>query len=428
MSETPQQPVTPQGKGNASSAPHISVKDEINVGATTLVAEKRWAKILFRGISVCTTLFLVGSFSQQVYSHFQKPRATDPSICVFLPDPARSPDGSFYQDGVVQKRGFDKAVQDADKLPNRLKVDFQYMKREETPEELLKRMRECYQGSGATFFIMTMSSKTGDLHEHFKRWHDECHRRGGREPVLIATVASAPDIADASGGILRWYIRSEEESALLAEYLRWKEAVTHVGVFYITRNAGQADDRYGNRGMQEFHDRFISGLGGSSIDDYSTTAGTAKSKVATFLAKNQSNTKQAPNVVGAFIVGYGDMVREVLAELISQGFAGPIACASTLTEPDWQPQGTNADKRIFTVLPRMSDPRTKLQKDDRNVVFFFSKQTLFRVLELTAKDSDSRTFVDRWIKSGINTQLAQECLENGDILVQLDVAGCDQWR
>jgi hypothetical protein len=346
---------------------------------------------------------------------------------VFLPDPAHSSDGSFYQDGVVQKRGFDKAVQDADQLPNRLKVDFQYMKGEDTPQELLTAMKERYK-SGATFFIMTMSSKTGDLRDHFRGWHDECRRRGEREPLLIATVASAPDIADASGGILRWYVRSEEESALLAEFLRWKEGVAHAGVFYITRHDGQADDRYGNRGMKEFSDRFLYGLAGSSVDGYSTTAGTAKSNVAAFLGKNYSNTKEGTNAVGVFIVGYGDMVREVLGELLSQGFSGAIACASTLTEPNWQPQGTNADKRIFTVLPRMSDSHTKLQRADRNVVFFFSKQTLYRVLQLTAKDSDSRTFVDRWRKNESSTQLAQECLENGDILVELDVADCDQWR
>src|SRR5205807_420162 len=103
-------------------------------------------------------------------------------------------------------------------IPNKLSVEFHFMLLDDTPRKLLLEMKELYEKKGSTFFVMTMSGKIAAIREHFKAWHDECVRNGAREPILIATVASAPDLCDASSGILRWYVRSDEESSVLAEY------------------------------------------------------------------------------------------------------------------------------------------------------------------------------------------------------------------
>ena len=382
--------------------------------------------VLFWFITISLTLFFVGSFATKVYSSIRTPPLPPPSICVLLPDPASFSDGAFYQDGVVQKRGFTKAEDDADKLSNRLRVQYIYMRREVSADTLLNQMKMEYAQSGATYFVMTMSSKIEAIRSHFINWHNDCVQMGVREPILIATVASAPDLADGSGGILRWYVRSQEESAALAEYLSWKEGIMNAGVFFITRHVGQTDDEYGKGGMETFRERFINGLGGKMVDPYCTTAGTAKSNVSEFLAKVK-RARLNSNNTGVFIVGYGDMVREVLNELLKQGFTGPIACASTLTEPDWQPKERSADNRIVTVLPRLANPQTRLEVDDRNVVFFFAKEALFRVLELTATDANSKTFVERW-KTESKKYLNQEFLANGDCAVQLNVVGSEEWR
>jgi hypothetical protein len=80
------------------------------------------------------------------------------------------------------------------------------------------------------------------------------------------------------------------------------------------------------------------------------------------------------------------------------------------------------------VLPQMADPQIPLCGDDRNVVFFFAKQTLSRVLELTAKDTDAHTFVERWMCGDAKSQLSQEYLANGDIIVRLRIVGAECWR
>jgi len=403
-----------------------------SVGPTEVTPKTKPAKLFLIAV---TGVVVIGSviffFTQihNIYNYFKKAPPRDPTIEVFLPNPTRESEGAFYQDGAVQKRGFDTAMMAAEDWPNKLNVDFQPMSLEESPEMLLQRMKNLYETNGATFFVMTMSTKVGGILRHFESWHNECVRERRREPVLIATAASAPNLADAANGVLRWYVRSEEESSTLAEYLRWKLSVTRAAVFYITRNPNLANDDYGTRGMEVFRDRFSS-LGGVCDEQFRfyVTAATAKTAVGSFLARYKGNNHQDTEDRGVFIVGYGDMVRVTIDELLAQGFKGPIVCASTLTELNCQPKDTSADNRIFTVLPRTSASQAQLQGDDKNVVFFFAKKVLLRVLELTAKDRNSGTFIERWKSFSGETQLDQECLANGDIIVRLDVVVAEQWR
>lgn len=406
----------------------FSFKDSIKIGLTTVEAKSKRATYVLRFISICVAIFMVNAACQPILLWFRGTKSSLPSISIFLPDPARANEGAFYQDGSVQRRGFEKALLDSEKVPNRLQVAYHYMKREDAAKDILAKMRQAYESENATYFIMTMSSKVGDIREHFMRWRKECLSDGKRMPILIATVASAPDIADANSGIVRWYVRSDEESTLLASYLRWKRGVSRVGIFYITRNPGQTDDSYGKYGMTVFRDRFLHSLKGERVECYGTTASTAREQVARFLSAFQLSANRETSDVGAYVVGYGDMVRDVMAELISQGFRGPVACTSTLTEPDWQPITTTADSRIATVLPRLSDPQGILSKDDRNVVFFFAKQTLTRILELTASDPAPENFIAHWMCGNGKDLLDQEYLANGDIQVHLNVVTAEIWR
>jgi hypothetical protein len=357
----------------------------------------------------------------------QSGSASHPPIQVFLPDWERPTDGAFYQDGLVQERGFVKAVQDADSIPNKLPVSYQRMYHTDSAETLLGSMKRLYTEQGSTFFVMTMSTKVEAVRKGFIAWHRECVCEGKPAPVLIATVASAPDLADISGGVVRWYVRSEEESSLLAEYVHWKLGVSHAVVFYITRNAGQADDSYGQRGMEVFRNRFLA-LGGATAEAHSVTAATAKSEVEHFLTTFKTNAPDATREVAAFVVGYGEMVKATVHELILQGFQGPIVCASTLTEPDWQPADCSADHRMFTVLPRLKGVDGRLDSADRNVVFFFAKLSLRRVLEWTAEDPDPRKFLERWPRGAKESPLDEEYLANGDIIVNLEAVEAERWR
>lgn len=387
--------------------------------------KSRVAKIILAALSLVAFAGMVWEFVGKVKAAF--PPIPQPSILVILPDPDKREDGAFYQDGFVQKLGFQKALEDTEFIPGKLMVRYHYMKRDDSPDAILASMKEAYRHDGATFFVMTMSTKIADLRHHFEAWHNECVKNGQRAPVLIGTVASAPDLPNAAAGIVRWYIRSDEESALLAEYLRWRLGITHAAIFYISRTPSMADDAYGKRGMEVFRDRFED-LGGTDSRPYSVTASTAAQEVARFLRQSDWQEAQSRHHVGVFVVGYGDMVKNTLTELISNKFDGPIVCASTLSEPDWQPQDTTADEHIFTVLPRCTTPHRRFQGHERNMVFFFARKTLARVLQMTAAERDSSSFIKNWINGERDPQLDQEYLANGDTIVQLDVVAVNDLR
>jgi hypothetical protein len=73
-----------------------------------------------------------------------------------------------------------------------------------------------------------------------------------------------------------------------------------------------------------------------------------------------------------------------------------------------------------------------LISDDHDIVAFFATLTLYRVLRVTASGGISQ-FHRRWTTGEFATtwnglELDQEHLSNGDILVNLAVAGSEAWR
>jgi hypothetical protein len=105
-----------------------------------------------------------------------------------------------------------------------------------------------------------------------------------------------------------------------------------------------------------------------------------------------------------------------------------IACTSTLTGTEWQPADRSADDRIITVLPRMKNHHNAPTARDRNVVYYFAKSTLHRVLNIAARDPDSRHFLERWRTDDGGPQFCQEFLADGDTAIQVDIVGSDKWR
>ncbi len=184
------------------------------------------------------------------------------------------------------------------------------------------------------------------------------------------------------------------------------------------------DSPYGEQGIRLFRKEFER-LGGKLPEDYEfyVTTDTAKTYVKTFLDKCKHS-----DFPGVFVVGYGDMVKNTLTELITGGYEGSIVCTSTLTDGQWQPSEavlrTYNKVKIFTVLPRLNEGH--LRDRDRNVVFLFARKTLLRILKLTAKTSDSKMFLANWGKEDKSEALVQEYLACGDIRVELEFVSIEK--
>ena len=240
------------------------------------------------------------------------PKYRDSTIQVFLPDWTDLTESPFYQDGRDQFKGFEQATRDVGAPPNLLPVEYKGMKADWTGERLINEMQKLYKDRNATYFIMTMSAKVWAVHKLFAQWHDQCRKDGVRLPVLVATVASASNLANAERGVVRWYVRSEEESVLLAMYLAWACKVSHAGVFFVEHTPGRQDSAYGNRGRDEFSKRFKS-LGGK-VQCYPAVGADAKNRVHDWVA-DCALSKASGETLGAFVVGYGDMILATLSAL-----------------------------------------------------------------------------------------------------------------
>lgn len=306
-------------------------------------------------------------------------KSRDGPIQVFLPKSVcQQYQSDFYQDGAVQKRGFHQAEAEAISVPGALKVEYNDMHESEEPGDLLRKIKDLYE-QGSRYFVLTMSSKAEGILPAFKEWRSSYTYKWGNTtfwtarhaPVLIITVASAPKLADAKNGVVRWYVRSEEESLLLANYLDHKEFHT-AAAFGITPNDGNPDSTYSRDAISLFAGEFSGRLPQDKL--YYATANSAKNHVEKFLDENNNGVG-----IGVFVVGYGEMVRNTVAELLIRGYGGCIVCASTLTDPHWRPDQNlikNSKARVVTVVPKLKQPNAHLIGENRNVVFFFAKKAL----------------------------------------------------
>jgi hypothetical protein len=361
-----------------------------------------------------------------------EPDYHDSTIQIFLSDWNNQALSPFYQDGRDQREGFEQAKKDVGSIPKMLRTEYAEMNKDEDGQTLIGRMQKLYEERKATYFIMTMSDKVCGVRKLFSHWHDLCRQKGMRVPVLVATVTSSPDLANAEHGIVRWYVRSEEESSLLAMYLAWACKVTHAGVFFVEHNQGRQDSIYGKRGRDEFSKRFKS-LGGKEVDYFAAVGEDARAKVQKWI-NSCAGESEKNGKVGAFIVGYGDMLFATVSALIENDFSGPIACTTPLTGKMWQPNDRKLDANIVTVMPRLKNENDSIESDNRNIVFFFARETLRRVLEMTADDPNPLSFLDRWregmraAREDHNDEMEQEHLANGDVIVHVDIADSTKWR
>jgi protein kinase-like protein len=349
------------------------------------------------------------------------PGAHPLKVAVFFPDPKRS--GPAYEDGAIQQSGFQTAYDEYAQHtasaeqpawnPYLLPSDSGNVS---LRDQLLPRMQTLYK-AGYRVFVITMSAAALELRPVFEQWRRQL---GTDLPVLISTVSSAPNIANRKEGILRFYIRSEEEASELARYAAWKQDVRRLGVFYVTDSA-QRPNPYGYGGLMAVSHEFEKDLE-RTVEPHPVLANgaDATAEVAKFVAAASGRD------VGAFVIGYDTMLKETLKALISSRFSGPILTSSTLTEMRWQPEDNSRDSQIYTVTPHR-DTRGRPQAEN-GVVFLFSKLTLASTLKCASRSSDTRSFVDCWegdtSESGGFVGVTH--LSDGDTIVPVLVT--NQWR
>jgi hypothetical protein len=320
-------------------------------------------------------------------------------------------------------------------------------------DHALRAIKTLYE-RGVRVFIITMSGAVKKIQPKFEEWADKVDPRD--RPILIATVASAPGIANRERGVLRHYIRSKDEVAILSTYIESTEpAPEAVGIFRV-------NDEYGQQATKLLINRLEEGLGITKEKRkfFKYGPNPEKKEVEDDVQKLIEGTPGKIKV--AVIVGYGKMISSTLESLrVKADFKGPILVVSTFTEKRWRPcflipddddmkpdlcpSESDVDEyvsgpgdvsnedfagRIHTVGP----DRKETDADYRGVVYQFSYMTLDRVLRCTdelngANQDRAELFWECWSNPKNENKWAEvEYTADGDSHVTLKLLDYKDWK
>jgi len=244
---------------------------------------------------------------------------------------------------------------------------FAYPFKDDTTDKIMAQFEKWYETVGVRTFVITISGAVVRIKDPFATWART--KPENDRPVMVATVASAPDIADRANGIFRYFIRSREESSVLANYVKSLNP-TEVGVFFV-------DDAYGNQAKNILEE--LLQKDGIHIQLFLISLSEEENSIQTNVPKFIKSLNSGANTV-AVIIGYGSMMKSMVENLEhpakGEGFRGEILSASTFTEESWRPSLDGVTDRIRTVGPG----ELEINPSKRGVVYQFSYLTLIRAL------------------------------------------------
>jgi hypothetical protein len=232
---------------------------------------------------------------------------------------------------------------------------------------IIQKMKCWYHNDGVRVFIITMSGAVKLVRPKFIAWADTLDPED--RPILLATVVSAPDVADSAKTVFRHYIRSRDESDTLATYIESiNPAPSRIGIIHV-------NDQYGISAKELLKTRLERNTTvGAYIVPFGQPEPGVRDDFDKFIADNNELV---------VVIGYGSMIEVTLDRLKAlAGFRGPILLVSTFTEENWRPEPDTASNcfwdRIHYVGPITDKEETN--SEWRGVVFQFSYLTLDRAL------------------------------------------------
>lgn len=230
----------------------------------------------------------------------------------------------------------------------------------------------CWYDEGIRTFIITMSGATVKIKRDFSEWAETLPSND--RPVLVATVASAPELTDRESGVFRHYIRSKDESDIIATYIEsMNPSPTSVGIFYVIDAYGRDAKNLLKNRLNLKKETWVNVYGVKLQSD------DLKQEQIGELVEEFDQDKNKL----AIIIGYGPMIKHTLNGLKGlKSFEGKILVVSTFTEEDWRPEEIKEDS--FHDRIRFVGPSIDIDEDNdvwRGVVFQFSYLTLDRALK-----------------------------------------------
>lgn len=301
-----------------------------------------------------------------------------------------------YQDGLRQLEGFIEVIKETPAYTEQFEFVVRDSKLDpQIAEDIVK--HEIAQGTKV--FICTMSKVCIQISKNFPGLIENIK---GEKPILISTVASAPDVRVERNISYRFYVRSQEEAEVLANCA--------INNNFNKATAIAVNDEYGEGAVKEFKKRWdssrknwIEGIYLDKKDDFQLEI------------KKFKETITHDTVI--FIVHYGNGIDKIVKALDALGAKNPLFATSTISVKVWREPIENNLRNFnwFTCIPNYNP-----KNGSEDVIEDFVKYSLKRTIEsiLALEKEPTKTFDDFWWVKEIPTNL-KTSQDNGDIIVPM---------
>ncbi|MBV6479215.1 MAG: hypothetical protein HGGPFJEG_01976 [Ignavibacteria bacterium] len=325
--------------------------------------------------------------------------------------------GAAWEDGVRQILGLTYFFRDHPDYTSQyefriidhgMKEDLTYIRK-----EILEEIQ-----NGTKIFISTMSKVSEPLSKEFPALVKSA-KPSGDPPILICTIASSPEITTSTkDNVFRFYIRSQEEAALLAENGR---KLNYEKAAFIVVN-----DAYGDGAVNAFMEDWGK-LGGSLIGGTKLNGLYSDEQIRNSLMEHRQSLQSADMI---FLAHYGSGVDKVFTALDILGIQAPVLATHTLTIPDWQkPIKEILQKRTsYSCKPKYATRMPNHSDDEvyEDAISGFMYWTLDRLIFcLNKTQGKTENFADVWISANYPNVLEHSPKNDGDIAVSLDFVKID---
>ncbi|MCB0515534.1 MAG: hypothetical protein KDD49_05665, partial [Bacteroidetes bacterium] len=323
-------------------------------------------------------------------------------IVVLLPLDKTKSNQPAYQDGKRQAYGLIDLIEKKSDILKNYDIVFRNHEMDETRAvEIVSDELK----NGTNYFISTMSHISERLSKDFESLIKQNRKRDLDKPKLIVTVSSSSKIQVHPNSVYRFYIRSNEESSLLADYAT-KNGVNERLVAIVV------DDNYGRRAQEVFNESYGKPFDITIPLSISWTKDKIKSEISKKVASNGvENT--------FFIVHYGSGLDNIVSSISELRLSGNFLISHPITVDEWHKPVENIlnSRDWVTCSPEAADGGIYVSEDIIRDFVYFSIHRLINTIEETSYSSTS--FDTAWRNSNEPQRIKYEITSEGDSEIKM---------
>jgi len=351
------------------------------------------------------TLSLFYFVGSQFSSTFTKPTEYHKErIVVLIPLNKNKSNEPAYQDGKRQAYGYIDLIEKNSRILDNYEIVFKNheMNTAKAVEIVAEELEK-----GTNYFISTMSHISERLSLDFEDLVEKHKHKDKDKPKLIATVSSSSKISVKTNRVYRFYIRSNEESDLLARY--YSKLNSDNRLISITVN-----DNYGNRAREIFNETYSKPFDINVPLEIKWNKAKIKEQIQKKIALNTDNNT-------FFIVHYGSGLDNIISILYELDLKGQLLISHPITVKEWNEPIEKILSKYDWATCYPESPSGEFYKSEdiiRDFVYF----TLHRLIK-SIDDSkvSSKDFDTAWKKSNEPNRIKYKINSEGDSEIKLKI-------